>query len=104
MAKTIDQITKNNQTTHMIRLTRRVKLKMRNIEQSIPPKRTSWKITEIYMIKNKMASPTYSCAETLKEPIMCPFTGIKLSARIQLSTLANAYCYKKSIKYMYAIA
>ena len=87
----------------MIRLSRRVKLKMRNIEQRIPPKQTSWKINEIYMKKNKMASPTHSCAETLKEPIMCPFTGFKLSTMIKLITLANAYCYKKSIKYMYAI-
>ena len=51
-----------------------------------------------------MASPTNRCAETLKEPILCPFTGFKWSTMTQLNTsLANAYCYKKSIKYMYAI-
>ena len=35
--KTIDQITQNNVATHMIRLVRTVKLKMRKIEQRIPP-------------------------------------------------------------------
>lgn len=57
------------------------------------------------MVKNKMASPTHSGAEVLKELIMCLFTGFKLSTMIQLNTsLANAYCYKKSIKSVYAIA
>ena len=51
-----------------------------------------------------MVSPTHSGAEALKEPTLCPFTGFKLPTMIQLNTsLANAYCYKKSIKYMYAI-
>jgi hypothetical protein len=41
--KTIDKITQNNVATHMIRLARTVKLKMRKIEQRIPPSESQGK-------------------------------------------------------------
>jgi hypothetical protein len=59
--KTIDQITKNNLTTHMIRLARTVNLKMRKIEHAYPQTNLRENNWNLYDKKQDGVSHTQLC-------------------------------------------